>query len=162
VNERIRVPEIRLIGAEGQQVGVVKTFDALRMAKEQELDLVLISPQTVPPVARILDFGKFKYEQTKHDKGTKKSKSSSGIKEVKLTVKIGEHDFLVRVTKAREFLEKKQRVKVSLYFKGREVTHREFGDRVLSRFLEAVIDLGKQESPIKLEGRNLVLQLVPK
>ncbi|MFA4906089.1 MAG: translation initiation factor IF-3 [Candidatus Margulisiibacteriota bacterium] len=162
VNERIRAPEVRLIGAEGKQMGVVKTQDAQRLAREQGLDLILISPTASPPVARISDFGKFKYEQTKHDKVAKKAQKASIIKEVKLTPKIGEHDLQVRVSRSREFLTKKNRVKVSVFFRGREVTHKEYGRKVLDKLVLAVADIGVPEGTPKMEGRNMVLLVVPK
>lgn len=151
-----------MIGAEGKQMGVVKTVDALRLAREQGLDLILISPTASPPVARVSDFGKFKYEQTKHDKVAKKAQKASIIKEVKLTPKIGEHDLQVRVSRSREFLTKKNRVKVSVFFRGREVTHKEYGRKVLDKLVLAVADIGTPEGTPKMEGRNMVLLVVPK
>lgn len=151
-----------MIGAEGKQLGVVKTVDALRLAREQGLDLILISPTASPPVARVSDFGKFKYEQTKHDKVAKKAQKASIIKEVKLTPKIGEHDLQVRVSRSREFLTKKNRVKVSVFFRGREVTHKEYGRKVLDKLVLAVADIGVPEGTPKMEGRNMVLLVVPK
>lgn len=162
VNERIRVPEVRLIDENGGQVGVVRTFDALGLAREKELDLILISPSAKPPVAKIGDYGKFKYQQTKHEKEAKKSQKISVLKEVKLSPKIGEHDLMVRVSRSKEFLEKKNRVKVSLYFRGREMTHKEIGEKVIQKFVELVSDLGIPEGRPKLEGRNMVLIIVPK
>jgi len=143
-------------------MGVVKTQDAQRLAREQGLDLILISPTASPPVARISDFGKFKYEQTKHDKVAKKAQKASIIKEVKLTPKIGEHDLQVRVSRSREFLTKKNRVKVSVFFRGREVTHKEYGRKVLDKLVLAVADIGVPEGTPKMEGRNMVLLVVPK
>lgn len=151
-----------MIGAEGKQMGVAKTADALRQARELGLDLILISPTASPPVARISDFGKFKYEQTKHDKVAKKAQKASIIKEVKLTPKIGEHDLQVRVSRSREFLTKKNRVKVSVFFRGREVTHKEYGRKVLDKLVLAVADIGSPEGTPKMEGRNMVLLVVPK
>lgn len=153
---------MRLIDAEGQQLGVLKSFEALRLAREKGLDLILISPNAQPPVAKIGDYGKFKYEMAKHDKEAKKSQRASVLKEIKLTPKIGEHDLQVRITRVKEFLEKKNKIKVNMYFRGREMTHRKFGEKVLARFLEAISDLGVPEAPAKLEGRNLVLLIVPK
>lgn len=153
---------MRLIDAEGQQLGVLKSFEALRLAREKGLDLILISPNAQPPVAKIGDYGKFKYEMAKHEKEAKKSQRASVLKEIKLTPKIGEHDLQVRITRVKEFLEKKNKIKVNMYFRGREMTHRKFGEKVLARFLEAISDLGVPEAPAKLEGRNLVLLIVPK
>jgi translation initiation factor IF-3 len=162
INERIRVPEVRLIDVDGGQLGVTKTFDALRNAREKGVDLILISPSATPPVAKLGDYGKFKYEMIKHDKEAKKSQRASILKEVKLTPKIGEHDLQVRIEKTKESLLKKNKVKVNVFFRGREITHREFGEKVLNRLVEAVADIGKPEAPAKFEGRNMVLLLVPK
>lgn len=151
-----------MIGEEGRQLGVTKTMDALRLAREQGLDLILISPTASPPVAKLADFGKFKYEQTKHDKVAKKAQKASVIKEVKLTPKIGEHDLQVRISRSREFLGKKNRVKVSVFFRGREVTHKEYGRKVLDKLVLAVADIGAPEGIPKMEGRNMVLLIVPK
>lgn len=162
VNERIRMPEVRLIDEEGRQLGVAKTFDALRTAREKGLDLILISPGANPPVAKISDFGKFKYQQTKHDKEVRKSQHATVVKEVKLSVKIGLHDLMVRVERTKEFLQKKNKVKINLYFRGREVTHKEIGARVIQRLVEAVAEWGAPEGTTKMEGRSMVLLLVPK
>lgn len=141
---------------------MVRTSEAQVWAREKGLDLILISPNATPPVARLADYGKFKYEIIKHEKEAKKSQKASVLKEVKLTPKIGEHDLLVRIGKAKEILEKKGKVKISVFFRGREMTHREFGERVLYRLVEAVAELGKPEAPPKIEGRNMVLLIVPK
>lgn len=162
VNERIRVPEVRLIAADGRQLGVQKTFEALRIAREAGMDLVLISPSASPPVAKVVNYGKFKYEMNKHDRVAKKAQKATGLKEIKLTPKIGVHDLNVRISRTKEFLTKKHRVKVSLYFRGREMTHREYGERVVHKLLAAVAELGVPEAPSKFEGRSLVLVLVPK
>lgn len=151
-----------MIDETGNQVGVLATFEALKRAREKGLDLILISPGAKPPVAKIGDFGKFKYQQTKHERETKKSHKTSVVKEVKLTPKIGEHDLMVRVNHAREFLGKGNKVKVSLFFRGREVTHKEIGEKVLQRFLEHLVDCGNPEGRPKMEGRNLGLIIVPK
>jgi len=154
--------EVRLIDDQGEQLGIVKTFDALARAREKGLDLILISPGATPPVAKISDFGKFKYQQTKHEKEARKSQRASVLKEIKLSAKIGEHDLMVRVDHANEFLKKKYKIKVSLFFKGREVTHKEIGERVIQRLIDGVADLGMPEGIAKMEGRNLVLIVVPK
>ena len=151
-----------MIDVDGGQLGIRKTFDALNEAREKGVDLILISPNAIPPVAKLGDYGKFKYEMIKHDKEAKKSQHASIVKEVKLTPKIGEHDLLVRIEKARESLIKKNKVKVNVFFRGREITHREFGERVMNRLVDAVADVGKPETRAKFEGRNMVLLLVPK
>ncbi len=151
-----------MLDVDGGQLGIKSTMDALREAREKEVDLILISPNASPPVAKLGDYGKFKYEMIKHDKEAKKGQRASQVKEVKLTPKIGEHDLLVRIEKTKEFLLKKCKVKVNLFFRGREITHREFGVKVMNRLVEAVADFGKPEAPAKIEGRNMVLLLVPK
>jgi len=156
------VPEVRLIDVDGGQLGVKRTTDALMIAREKGVDLILISPNAVPPVARLGDYGKFRYEIIKHEKVAKKSQRASVVKEVKLTPKIGEHDLEVRIEKTRESLLKKNKVKVNVFFKGREITHKEFGARVMNRLVEAVAEVGRPEAPAKFEGRNMVLLLVPK
>lgn len=156
------MPEVRLIDEASSQLGIYKTFDALNLAREKGLDLILISPGAKPPVAKLSDFGKFKYQQTKHDKEARKSQHSTIVKEVKLSVKIGEHDLMVRVARTREFLEKKNKVKVNLYFRGREVTHKEIGARVIQKLVDLVSDIGVAEGRTKMEGRSMVLLLVPK
>jgi len=156
------VPEVRLIGVDGSQLGVKRTSEALMAAREKGVDLILISPAANPPVAKLGDYGKFKYEIIKHEKEAKKSQKASVLKEVKLTPKIGEHDLLVRIEKAKESLLKKNKVKVNVYFRGREITHKEFGQRVMYRLVDAVADIGRPEGPVKFEGRSMVLLLVPK
>ena len=162
INERIRATELRVIDNEGHQLGLMSASDALSVAKEKGLDLILISPTAKPPVAKIGDYGKFKYQQTKHEKETRKSQKGSAIKEIKLTPKIGEHDLAVRVAHTREFLAKGHKVKVSLFFRGREVTHKEVGQAVVAKLLERIADVGVSESPSKMEGRNMVLVVAPK
>lgn len=161
MNERIRVPEIRLIDERGGQVGVVKTMEALRMAREKGFDLILISPGARPPVAKLGDFGKYKYELNKHEKELRKSQKSSVLKEVKLSPKIGQHDLNVRIRRTKEFLQKRHKVKVSVFFRGREMVHKEIGRRVLYKLVEAVKEEGAPEGRDKFEGRNLILLIVP-
>lgn len=156
------MPEVRLIDEAGGQLGILKTLDAINLAREKGVDLILISPGARPPVAKLTDFGKFKYQQTKHDKEARKSQHATIVKEVKLSVKIGEHDLMVRVARTREFLEKKNKVKINLYFRGREVTHKEIGARVIQKLVDLVSDIGVAEGRTKMEGRSMVLLLVPK
>lgn len=137
-------------------------MDALNRAREAGLDLVLIVPNSKPPVARIIDFGKFKYKEAKHEKELRKSQRVGVLKEIKLSCKIGEHDINVRIRQTREFLEKGNKVKASVYFKGREVTHREIGAAVLQKLLDKTNDLGAPEKEAKMEGRNLSVILAPK
>ncbi|MFA5034861.1 MAG: translation initiation factor IF-3 [Candidatus Margulisiibacteriota bacterium] len=161
VNERIWAKEVRLIDENGQQLGNCPTPEALRMARERGCDLILIAPAAVPPVAKIGDYGKLKYELSKKDKEARKSSKSGVIKEVKLSPKIAQHDFDVRVNKSKEFLAKGFKVKINIFFRGREMAHKELGHRVLERMIEAVTEAGKPEAPPKMEGKNLNLMLAP-
>ncbi|MBI5078901.1 translation initiation factor IF-3 [Candidatus Saganbacteria bacterium] len=162
INERIWAKEVRLIDEEGKQLGVIPTFEALRAARERGCDLVLIAPAAKPPVARLADYGKFKYELTKKEKEARKTSKSGIIKEVKLSSKIARHDFEVRVEKANELLTKGYKVKVNLMFRGREMTHVDLGRAVLNRMIEATVNAGTPEATPKMEGRSLNLILVPK
>jgi len=140
----------------------VLTPDALRLAKEKGYDLVLVVPNAQPPVARISDVGKIKYELSKKEKETRKSQRTSTLKEVKISPKIAQHDFEVRVTKTKELLEKKHKVKISMYFRGRENNHVDLGRNVVDRLLEAVAEIGKAEGPPKKIGKNMFVILSPK
>lgn len=142
-------------------MGVVATPDALRLARERGYDLVMIAPASKPPVARIADYGKLKYELTKKEKEARKSSKSGTIKEVKLSLKIAQHDFDVRVGKTKELLNKGHKVKVNIMFRGRERAHVDLGRKVMDRLIEAVTEFGKIEAPPKLEGKNLSVLLGP-
>jgi translation initiation factor IF-3 len=143
-------------------LGVVLVPDALRLARERGFDLVLLSPTARPPVARIADYGKLKYELTKKAKEARKAQKGGALKEVKLSPKIAEHDFEVRVRRAREFLEKKNKVKVSMFFRGREMAHVDVGMRVMDKLVESVSDVGKPDASPKRAGKNLYVILSPK
>jgi len=143
-------------------LGVVQTSEALRLARERGFDLVLISPTATPPVARIADYGKLRYELSKKEKEARKGSKSGTIKEIKLSVKIAQHDFDVRVDKTKELLGKGHKVKVNIMFRGREMAHANLGKKVMDRLVEAVAEMGKPEAPPKMEGRNLNLMLTPK
>jgi len=141
---------------------VIVTPEALRLARERGLDLVLIAPASKPPVARIADYGKLKYELAKKEKESRKSSKSGTIKEVKLSPKIAQHDFDVRVEKAKELLAKGHKVKINIFFRGREMAHIDYGRKVLDRMVEALAEVGKSEAPSKMEGKNLNLLIGPK
>jgi len=142
-------------------LGVVSTPDALRLARERGLDLVMVSPGAVPPVCRIAEYGKLKYELSKKEKEARKSQKGGGLKEVKLSTKIAQHDFDVRVRRTREFLEARDKVKVSMFFRGREMSHVDLGMKVMGRMIEAVADLGRPESEPKRFGKNFILIIAP-
>lgn len=141
---------------------MVLTSEALKMARERELDLVLIAPASKPPVARIADYGKLKYELSKKEKEAHKSSKAGGLKEIKLSSKIAQHDFDVRVEKIKELLGKGFKIKVNILFRGREMAHTDLGKKVMERMAEAIAEFGKTEAPPRLEGRNLNLIVVPK
>lgn len=151
-----------MIDEVGKQMGVVATPDALRLAQERTLDLVLVSPSANPPVARIADYGKLKYEMTKKEKEARKGQRGGTLKEVKLSPKIATHDYDVRVRKTRELLEKKHKVKVSMFFKGREMSHSELGLQVMNRLVDELADIGKVEEAPKRLGKNIFIVMAPK
>jgi len=153
---------VRLIGADGEQVGIVPVEEALRLAQERQLDLVEVAPQARPPVVKIMDYGKYRFEQAKAARAAKKKQHVIHLKEVKYRPGISQHDFDFKTRHAREFLEEGNKVKVTMMFRGRQVTHPEFGRQVLSRVFEAVEDIAKIEYHPKLEGRNMIMVLAPK
>jgi translation initiation factor IF-3 len=150
----IRVPQVRVVDEDGQQLGVMPTPQALGMAQDRGFDLVEVAPMASPPVVRFLDFGQFKYEQTKREKDAKR-RSRVGFKEVRLTPKIGSGDFLTKVHRAIEFLEDGDRIKVTVRFRGRELTHPELGRNLLTKFTEAVKEHATVERPPILEGKSM-------
>lgn len=162
INEEIRAREVRLVDEEGEQLGLFSLSDALKMAEEKGLDLVEIAPSAKPPVCKTMDYGKFKYEQSKKDKEVKKKQKIINIKEVKLRLNIEENDFMTKARNAMRFLEDGDKVKVTIMFRGREITHSELGLQLSVRFAEATSEIGKVEKAAKLEGRNMIMILAPK
>ncbi|TFZ40270.1 translation initiation factor IF-3 [Soehngenia longivitae] len=162
INEEIREKEVRLIDVDGTQLGIVPIKKALEIANERRLDLVNVAPTANPPVCRILDYGKYKYELTKKEKEARKNQKIINVKEIRLTPNIEEHDLQVKANRAIEFLKDGDKVKVSVRFKGREMGHTEMGEEVLKDFLNLLDEYGKVEKEAKMEGRNLVVILVPK
>jgi translation initiation factor IF-3 len=162
INDRIRAPEIRLIGADGENVGVVTPARALQMAEEAGLDLVEISPTAVPPVCKIMDFGKFKYETQKREAEARKKQKVIEIKEIKFRPGTDTHDYQVKMRSVMKFLEEGDKVKVTLRFRGREMAHQELGLELLNRVAADVGEAGKIESMPKLEGRQMVMMVAPK
>ena len=160
-NERIRAREVRLIGPDGSQVGVRTTADALTLARELDLDLVEVAPLANPPVCRIMDYGKFRYEEAQKLKESRKKTSHVTVKEVKFRPKIGKGDFDTKVRHMRDFLEDGHKVKVTLQFRGREVAHPELGSKILDAALEQLGSLAKVETQARLEGRNMTMVLSP-
>ena len=160
INDQIRVPQVRVIGADGAQLGVLATEAAMATAREQGMDLVEVAPTEKPPVCRIMDFGKFKYQQKK--KSHKQHSHHVKIKEIRIRPKTGDHDIETKVNQARGFLEHKDKVVVSVVFRGRELAHIEEGHRVLKRLLERLDTDAKLETPPLQQGKRIVCTLVPK
>jgi translation initiation factor IF-3 len=162
VNRQIRISPVRLVGADGQQVGVVPVEEALAAAQEKGLDLVEVAPMARPPVVKIMDYGKYRFEQAKAARAARKKQHVIQVKEVKYRPNISEHDFEFKTRHARQFLEEGNKVKLTLMFRGRQITHPELGQEVLNRVFDALKDLAKIESASKLEGRNMTMVLAPK
>jgi len=161
VNEKIRAREVRLIDSNGDQLGVKSRVEALEIATKRNLDLVLVAPNAKPPVCRIMDYGKFRYEQQKKDKEARKNQKIINVKEVRFTPGIGDHDFNTKLRNARKFLENGDKVKAAVRFRGRAITHKELGQEVLDRLAEEVKDVATVESKAKMEGRNMFIMLAP-
>ena len=161
INDRIRAPEIRLIGAEGENLGVVHPAKALDLAEEAGLDLVEISPNATPPVCKIMDYGKFKYETQKKEAEARKKQKIIEIKEVKFRPGTDTHDYDVKMRNVYKFLDNGDKVKVTLRFRGREMAHQELGRELLQRIAEDVEEHGKIENMPKMEGRQMVMMIGP-
>jgi translation initiation factor IF-3 len=161
INERIRVPEVRLIDDEGNQIGVMKTPDALEFAQQRELDLVEVAPEARPPVARVLDYSKYKYEQAQKLKQARKHQQQITIREIKFRPKIAQHDYDTKKHHVERFLRHKDKVKVTIMFRGREVTHPERGTAILDRLAEELSELGVVEQRPMQEGRNMTMMMAP-
>lgn len=162
INEQIRAQELRLIGKDGEQIGVVSRNEALKIAEQAELDLVLVSPNAKPPVARVIDYGKYRYEQQKREKEQRKNQKTISVKEIRLSPTIDDHDFNTKLRQARSFIEGEDKVKVSVRFRGRAITHKDIGRDVLNRFAEGMKDIADVQTSAKMEGRNMFMMLQPK
>ncbi len=161
INDRIRVPEVRLVGPNGEQVGIVRIEDALRLAQESDLDLVEVAPMARPPVAKLMDYGKFKYESAMKDREARKNQAHTIIKEMKLRPKIDQHDYETKKGHVVRFLKAGDKVKITIMFRGREQSRPELGFRLLQKLAEDVSELGFVESSPKQDGRNMVMVLGP-
>jgi len=161
VNERVKAREVRLIDDEGKQLGIIPTSEALKIAKERGLDLVEVSPKTVPPVCKIMDYGKFKYQIAKKAQEAKKKQAVIQIKEMKLGLKIEEHDLSFKIKHIKGFLDEGSKVKIIIMFKGREVLHVDMGEKLAQRIIESVRDVGELEQKPKFDGRNIVMVFAP-
>lgn len=162
INEAIRASEVRLIGVNGDQLGIKPLREALKMAQDLNLDLVNVAPQAKPPVCRIMDYGKYRYEQSKREKEARKNQKIIQIKEVRLSPSIEENDVQTKLRHVKKFLQKGDKVKLSIRFRGREITHQELGRKVLDRMAEEVKDISDVERAPKLEGRQMIMILTPK
>ncbi|MBO8156426.1 MAG: translation initiation factor IF-3 [Bacillaceae bacterium] len=162
VNERIRAREVRLIDVNGEQLGVKSRQEALELAEKANLDLVMVAPNAKPPVCRIMDYGKYRYEQQKKEKEKRKKQKVINVKEVRLSPAIEEHDFNTKLRNARKFLDKGDKVKATVRFRGRAITHKELGQQVLERMAEQLEDLGVVETKPKMEGRNMFMMIAPR
>lgn len=162
VNEQIRAREVLVIDADGTQLGVMKTDEALKLAQEKRIDLVNVAPGASPPVCRLMDYGKYKYEQSKRDREARKKQKTTTIKEIKLRPNIDKHDFDVKVKRGRKFLENGDKIKVTVMFRGREITHPEIAQRLCKQMADDLSDVGVVEKPAKQEGRNMIMILTPK
>ena len=159
INEQIRDKEIRLIGENGEQLGIMSARDAMKMAKEAELDLVKIAPAAKPPVCKIIDYGKYRYEQARKEKEAKKKQKTIEVKEVRLSPNIDVNDLNTKVGAARKFIEKGNKVKVTLRFRGREMAHMQSSKHILDDFAEQLKDVASVDKPPKIEGRNMTMFL---
>lgn len=162
INDRIRIPQVRVIDDEGNQLGIMSNTEALAMAQEKGMDLVEISPTARPPVCKIMDYGKFKYEESKQARKARKNQHVMQIKEVKLRPKIDDHDYNFKVNHARDFLSHRDKVKFTVTFRGREMVHMELGRRILDDVVKDLADIGTVEVPPRVEGRTMTLIMIPK
>ncbi|MBM4276604.1 MAG: translation initiation factor IF-3 [Deltaproteobacteria bacterium] len=161
INREIRAREVRVIDSEGKQLGILPLVEALRVAANADLDLVEVSPKSEPPVCRIMDFGKFKYQQSKKAHDAKKKQAVVHLKEVKLRSKTEEHDLEFKLRHIERFLKEGNKTKVTIIFRGREITHSDLGKQMMGRIAEKAKEWGKIEQPAKFEGRNYVMILAP-
>jgi translation initiation factor IF-3 len=162
INERIRFPKIRVIDTDGEQLGILSPQEALRIAIEKELDLVLVSDKADPPVCRIMDYGKYKFEQEKKAREAKKKQHTSEVKEVKMRYKIEDHDYRVRINQAERFLKSGDKVKATVMFRGREIQHTDLAEDLLKRMATDLQEIAEVQQAPKKEGRSMMMLLSPK
>ena len=162
INGEIRAKEVKVIGENGEQLGTFSLYNALNMAEEKRLDLVLVAPQTNPPVCKIMNYGKYKFEQAKKEKEAKKKQKVVEIKEIRITPNIEEHDFGFKAKNARKFIEDGNKLKITVRFKGREINNSKLGEVVLNRFIENLSDIAVVDKSPKLEGKNMFIMLSKK
>jgi translation initiation factor IF-3 len=162
INERIRIPQVRVVGEDGEQLGVMDTRDAIRRARESGMDLVEVAPNADPPVCRIIDYGKYQYEAKKKANEAKKKQAVIIVKEVKFRPGTDEHDYSYRMKRAREWLQLGDKVKATIWFRGREMTHRELGAKILEKLEQDVADVGDVEARPRMEGNQMFIIFGPK
>ena len=162
INEAIREKEVRVVDAAGQQLGIMSSRQALELAQQKGLDLVNIAPHAKPPVCRIMDYGKYRYEQAKREKEARKNQKTIEVKEVRMNLNIDDHDLNTKINNAIKFLKAGNKVKVSVRFRGREMAHQELGRALLERFAQACTEYGTVDKPAKMEGRSLSMFMVDK
>lgn len=162
INEQIRDKEVRLVGEDGEQLGIMSAKDAMKIAREANLDLVKIAPQAKPPVCKVIDYGKYRYELARKEKEAKKKQKTMDVKEIRLSPNIDENDLNTKAGQARKFLAKGDKVKVALRFRGREVAHMGMSKQILDRFFEKLEDVAVVEKPAKMEGRSMIMFLTEK
>ena len=162
INEQIRDREVRVIGAEGEQLGIMSSKDAYMMAKEKDLDLIKIAPTATPPVVKIADFGKYRYEMMRKEKEAKRNQGVTELKEIRMTPNIDQNDLNTKLSAARKFLEKGNKVKVALRFRGREMSRMNQSKYILDEFAEQLKDIAVLDKPAKVEGRNMAIVISPK
>lgn len=162
INENIRFPEIRLIDSDGTQLGVISPREAMKLAEEKELDLVLVSDKATPPVCRIINYGKYKFEQEKRAREARKRQHNAEVKEVKMRYKIDDHDYNVRVKNAQRFLKSGDKVKATVMFRGREIQHSDLAELLLRRMAKDLEEVAEIQQAPKREGRNMMMMLTPK
>lgn len=161
INERIRVPEVRLIDENGSQVGIMRTQEALRYAQDRDLDLVEVAPDSRPPVCRVLDYSKYKYEQAQKQKAARKHQQQITVREIKFRPKIAQHDYDTKKGHVMRFLRARDKVKVTIMFRGREMAHPERGEAILNRLAEELEDMAVVEQRPQQDGRNMTMMLAP-
>jgi translation initiation factor IF-3 len=162
INDEIRVREVRLVGEDGEQLGIVPIREALRIAQERRLDLVEVAPTSRPPVCRLMDYGRFKYEQQKRERESRKKQHVVSLKEIKMRPTIEDHDYDVKKRAAARFLEDGDKVKVTITFRGREIVHADLARALLDRMASEIAPVGQVERPARVEGRSMIMILAPK
>lgn len=162
INDEIRARETRVVSADGEQLGIMLVKDALRIAQEKDLDLVEVAPTAKPPVCRIMDYGKYRYEQSKRERDARKKQKVVELKEIRMTPKIEDHDFAVKVKAAQKFLKEGDKVKAMIRFRGREIVHADLGRKLLMQLFEEVRDFAGMEREPRLEGKNMIMILAGK